>query len=99
MELRSSSCPRCLMRRLLLAVAMGFLSLTGARVGGQEVKRAADGKDWPMYNSDVVGSRHNKGETALSAENVGRLEEKWRFPPRDADFQIGVIHATPIVVN
>jgi outer membrane protein assembly factor BamB len=52
-----------------------------------------------MYNCDVVGSRHNAGETTLSKENVGRLEEKWRFPLKGADFQIGVIHATPVVVG
>jgi polyvinyl alcohol dehydrogenase (cytochrome) len=52
-----------------------------------------------MYNCDVLGSRHNAGETTLSKENVGRLDEKWRFPPKGADFQIGVIHATPVVVG
>ena len=60
---------------------------------------AADAKDWPMYNCDVVGSRHNAGETALNKGNVSRLDEKWRFPPQGADFEIGVIHATPTVVN
>ena len=55
--------------------------------------------DWPTYNGDVVGSRHNAGEKALAKENVGRLEEKWRFPSMGADFQIGAIHATPVVVN
>ena len=60
---------------------------------------AVDAKDWPMYNCDVLGSRHNAGETALNKANVARLEEKWRFPPKGADFEIGVIHATPVVVN
>ena len=36
-------------------------------------------KDWPTYNGDVVGSRHNAGEESLSKENVGRMEEKWRL--------------------
>jgi outer membrane protein assembly factor BamB len=52
-----------------------------------------------MYNSDVLGWRHNAGETALSSADVPRLEEKWRFPPKGADLEIGAIHATPIVVN
>ena len=52
-----------------------------------------------MYNGDVLGWRHNAGETALSKADVARLEEKWRFPPKGADFEIGVIHATPVVVN
>ena len=56
-------------------------------------------KDWPTYNGDVGGSRHNAGEKSLSKENVGRLEEKWRFPSKGADLQIGAIHATPVVVN
>lgn len=55
--------------------------------------------DWPTYNCDVQGWRHNAGETSLSRANVGRLQEKWRFPPQGTDFQIGAIHATPVVVN
>jgi polyvinyl alcohol dehydrogenase (cytochrome) len=60
---------------------------------------ADDAKDWPMYNSDVIGSRHNRGETAIDNTNAGRLEEKWRFPAMGSDLEIGVIHATPVVVN
>ena len=60
---------------------------------------AATAKDWPTYNCDVLGWRHNAGETTLSSANVGALEEKWRFPPKGADFEIGVIHATPAVVG
>jgi polyvinyl alcohol dehydrogenase (cytochrome) len=58
-----------------------------------------DAKDWPMYNADIIGTRHNRGETAIDKSNAGRLEEKWRFPARDAKLEIGVIHATPIVVD
>jgi polyvinyl alcohol dehydrogenase (cytochrome) len=56
-------------------------------------------KDWPMYNRDVIGSRHNPAETAIDTSNAGRLEEKWRFPAKDSDLKIGVIHATPAVVD
>ncbi len=59
---------------------------------------AASDKDWPMYNHDLLGSRHNPAETAISKTSAGRLVEKWRFPPRGSDREIGVIHATPIVV-
>src|SRR5687768_18103574 len=38
-------------------------------------------------------------EKRLGAANVGRLEEKWRFPPQNAKFEIGVVHATPSVVG
>ena len=58
-----------------------------------------DGKDWPMYNRDVIGTRHNLGETAINKSNAVRLEEKWRFPAKGSDVEIGVIHATPIVVD
>jgi polyvinyl alcohol dehydrogenase (cytochrome) len=58
-----------------------------------------DAKDWPMYNRDVIGTRYNRGETSLDRSNVGRLEEKWRFPAKGSDLEIGVIHATPIVVG
>jgi hypothetical protein len=37
---------------------------------------AATAKDWPTYNCDVLGWRHNAGETTLSSANVGALEEK-----------------------
>ena len=53
-----------------------------------------------MYNYDVLGTRHNKGEKALTKDNVATLEEKWRFPRKGSLFQlVGVIHATPVVVN
>jgi glucose dehydrogenase len=58
-----------------------------------------DARDWPMYNHDVAGARFNPGETAIGPSNAGRLEEKWRFPARDSQDEIGVIHATPTVVN
>lgn len=52
-----------------------------------------------MYNYDIIGSRYNRGETAIGPSNASKLEEKWRFPTRDCSVEIGVIHATPIVVN
>src|SRR5687767_7786077 len=59
----------------------------------------ADPNDWPMYNGDVLGTRHNAAEQTLDKSNVGRLEEKWRFPAKGSDQEVGVIHATPVVVN
>src|SRR5207245_5680089 len=55
--------------------------------------------DWPMYNCDVTGTRHNIGERVLGKDNVARLEENWRFPARGSWEFVGVIHATPVVVN
>ncbi len=55
--------------------------------------------DWPMYNHDVRGWRFNPDETQLSINNVSQLEEQWRFPAKGSNETIGVIHATPSVVN
>jgi polyvinyl alcohol dehydrogenase (cytochrome) len=63
------------------------------------VRAQSDPKDWPMYNRDLTGTRYNRGETAIDRSNAGRLEEKWTFPPKGSNLQIGVIHATPIVVD
>src|SRR5580658_9913556 len=38
-------------------------------------------------------------EETLSPANAGKLVEKWRFPAADSKETIGVVHATPAVVN
>jgi polyvinyl alcohol dehydrogenase (cytochrome) len=90
-------------RRLAVGLLLVFFVLRGVEADSPnpEVKAggAVDDKDWPMYNCDVLGSRHNSGEITLSNANIGQLKEKWRFPPKGAEFEIGVIHATPTVVN
>jgi len=52
-----------------------------------------------MYNCDVTGTRHNKAEKTLDKAGAAKLEEKWRFPAKESNQEIGVIHATPIVVG
>jgi polyvinyl alcohol dehydrogenase (cytochrome) len=79
--------------RALLAVVLAIALPPGL------ARAQADPKDWPMYNRDVLGSRHNPGETAIGPENAGRLAEKWRFPAKGSDVEIGVIYATPVVVG
>ena len=79
-------------KRAGLALALAIVITTVAPA-------ANDAKDWPMYNRDVLGTRHNRGETAIDKSNAGRLDEKWRFPAADSDLEIGVIHTTPIVVD
>jgi glucose dehydrogenase len=59
---------------------------------------STDPNDWPTYNRDFVGTRHNWAEKSLSRDNISQLVEKWRFPPADSDEKIGVVHAT-VVVN
>src|SRR5262252_9851075 len=76
-----------------------FASLVAVVLSLPAEGRAADPKDWPSYNGDPAGWRFNAGETALGKTTVGKLEEKWRFPAKDADRKIGVVHATPVVVD
>lgn len=61
--------------------------------------QGSDSGDWPTYNRDLLGWRYNDAEKTLGPANVGRLEEQWRFPPKGAEFEIGVVHGTPIVVG
>src|SRR5262245_59757044 len=76
-----------------------FSSLVAAMLALPAVGLADDPKDWPSYNGGAAGWRHNSGETALGAENAGKLVEKWRFPAVGDDRKIGVVHATPVVVD
>ena len=55
--------------------------------------------DWSSYNHDVRGWRFNSAEKTLSADNASKLKEKWRFPAKGSTEKVGVIHATPTVVN
>ena len=78
------------------------LSIVAAMLGAWSNARAGEfdpARDWPTYNRDLLGWRYNPGESAIGRKNAGQLVEKWRFPARGSDLQIGVIHATPIVVN
>ena len=52
-----------------------------------------------MYNHDLSGSRYNAAETTIGPKNAGQLAEKWRFPAKGSGQRIGVIHATPAVVD
>jgi glucose dehydrogenase len=90
---------------LLLGILLGPLVMLvgpcGTTAQKSPVQTAAvsdDPNDWPMYNRDVTGSRHNPAEKTLGKENVANLVEKWRFPPADSKEKIGVVHTT-VVVN
>ena len=93
------SSARCISLLFVVAVA-----LVGTAEGQGENEKTTsraefDEHDWPMYNRDVRGTRHNPAESTLNRKNVARLVEKWRFPAKDSDGEIGVIHATPTVVD
>jgi polyvinyl alcohol dehydrogenase (cytochrome) len=81
-------------RFILRGITLPILACLAAVAHAQ-----GDTKDWPTYNCDVIGTRHNRGETAIGKSNAGQLEEKWRFPAKDTGQEIGVIHATPVVVG
>ena len=55
--------------------------------------------DWPMYNCNLAGWRYNEHETLLSRENASQLELKWMYPADGSNETVGVIHATPSVVD
>src|SRR5262245_8872807 len=90
----------------LLIILLGVLGpsfgvepiMRGQDAPSQTSRISQDPNDWPMYNRDVIGTRHNSAEQALSRDNVSQLVEKWRFPLEDSKQQIGVVHAT-VVVN
>lgn len=73
----------------------GFLLL----VSLCQVALSDDANDWQQYNYDNAGWRFNHAEDRLNSRNVSQLEEKWRFPRTESSEQIGVVHATPVVVN
>lgn len=75
-----------------------WLCLLPALGTGAE-KKAPQKEDWAMYNYDLRGSRFNATEKTLNRENIAQLTEKWRFPPKGSKNTIGVVHATPSVVN
>jgi outer membrane protein assembly factor BamB len=84
-------------RRTVLEITL--LAFAWSACLGPMAQAQGDAKDWPTYNCDVVGARHNRDETALGKSNASQLEEKWRFPAKGSEQEIGVIHATPIVVG
>ncbi|HSQ56921.1 MAG TPA: PQQ-binding-like beta-propeller repeat protein, partial [Gemmata sp.] len=75
------------------------LGLLAVVLAAPATTRGADPKDWPSYNGAANGWRFNASEKMLGPKNVGRLEEKWRFPAKGSDLKIGAVQATPIVVE
>src|SRR5262245_5486485 len=97
---------RCLSFCLLGLLVRGVAAMLAAEAGrpagdpaSQSVRISTDPHDWPMYNHDVIGTRHNGAETTLGRDNVARLVEKWRFHVAGEADKVGVIHGTPVVVN
>ena len=85
------------MSRMALAVYTVCLLLNAAVA--DDSSDAAKSPDWRSYNHDPSGSRYNSAEKWLNPGNASQLVEKWRFPTDDYKLPVGVIHATPTVVN
>ncbi len=81
--------------RMFTAVCLSL----GAAASVWSHAAAIEPGDWAQYNYDNRGWRFNHAEQTLKASNVATLEEKWRFPTRGSTEEIGVVHATPVVVN
>jgi polyvinyl alcohol dehydrogenase (cytochrome) len=85
-------------------VAISPASLVGAAGGptapvAQAAATGADGMvpgDWPGWTKDVIGSRSNPFETAITPSTVGRLRPIWQFVFPDVDESTG---SQPAVVG
>ncbi len=86
------------MRTHSLLIAIGLL-VASTGLSAQTPTPHFDPADWPMYNHDVRGHRHNTAEKTLSPDNVANLVELWRFPVKHSDHTIGTVHMTPAVVD
>nr|WP_042181053.1 PQQ-binding-like beta-propeller repeat protein [Kibdelosporangium sp. MJ126-NF4] len=62
-------------KRCLFALAMVALLLTGSTAWSDWGR----GGDWPTWQGDKSGSRHNAAEHRITPGNVGKLELKWAF--------------------
>lgn len=76
------------------ALVVAFAAALGDGLRAQD-----DPADWPTYNHDVRGTRHNPAETTLGVANVPGLVELWRFPAEGSGEEVGVVHATPSIVD
>ena len=43
-------------------------------------KQSDSAKDWPMYNRDILGTRHNPGETVLERQNAAPARGEMAIP-------------------
>ena len=55
--------------------------------------------DWNGYNNGSRGWRFNPYEKSLDVQNVKSLELKWQFPSEGVNRKLGMVSATPTVVN
>ncbi|MGW6330849.1 outer membrane protein assembly factor BamB family protein [Nocardia rhamnosiphila] len=85
--------------RLSILVAAAVLLLPNSSVVSAAPPVGANG-DWPMWQFDLAGSRHNPHETALTPATVSSLQLKWAFAFPDsiaASSQPAVVDGTVYV--
>ena len=76
------------MRTHALAVVLSL----GALGVAAPARAHGGGGDWPMYNHDAAGSRHQTAETTLTPWNAHRLRTLWQLDTP------GAVTGTPAVV-
>ncbi len=89
-------------RQFLICGLILGLSLSQSTINAQNINKPlidASTGDWSSYNHNSAGWRFNAAEKMLSPDNVNKLVEKWRFPAEGSAETIGVVHATPAVVD
>ncbi|MDF5751628.1 PQQ-binding-like beta-propeller repeat protein [Spongiactinospora sp. TRM90649] len=83
-------------KRLIRAAAALFALCLAAVATPAAQASGAGGGDWPMWQKDPRGSRHNAAEHRINPKNVGGLKLKWAFAyPRAA----GTPRSQPAVVG
>ncbi|ALG07601.1 PQQ-binding-like beta-propeller repeat protein [Kibdelosporangium phytohabitans] len=61
-------------------IRLAALTLTGVTLAGTVASAHSHrGGDWPTWQGDKAGSRHNPAEFRITPANVGKLELKWAF--------------------
>ncbi len=81
---------------LLRATLYGVLCIA---FPGVAVFAGDDAKDWPMYNADLSARGTIAARRPSTRPTPAGSRRNGGSRPKDSDTEIGVIHATPVVVN
>ena len=74
---------------------IGFLLLAFCLLGCDSPELGLKNVDWDTYLGDS-GRQHYSPLTQINRENVGRLEEVWRYRSGDPD---GLMYTSPLVID
>lgn len=81
---------------LLAAAATGFMAIGGCDTQTPPADDPLSDVDWPVYLGDA-GRRHYSPLTEISRENVGQLEEAWRY--NSGEHRNSTMYTSPLVVD